>query len=153
MLALCNFRPTRFLLLAYLLFAIGSLSSCKVQLVPSFNAILAQDIVATAKKIDNFYLSMHEVPVNKRQYQLFTNGYVLLEADLNSLLNQNKVRPLNKESTRISEIAVTLWIKYKTEHKTDDTLSDGLIKLNRKTLSDLLYAMQVAEDAKNIPNP
>jgi hypothetical protein len=43
-----------------------------------------------------------------------------------------------------------LWVKYKEEHKEDNELSDGLIKLNRLTFSDLFYAMLVAEKAKEI---
>ena len=38
------------------------------------------------------------------------------------------------------------------EHKKDNTLSNGLIKLNRKTFSDLFFAMQVAEKGKEIVN-
>ena len=73
-----------------------------------------------------------------------------IEVEINSLLNKNKVRPLNENSTRICEITLQLWQKYKEEHKTDNTLSDGLIKLNRQSFSDLFFAMQVAEEGKKI---
>lgn len=136
------------LLLSLLIFSGG----CKVHFIPDYSVALSQDIISTAKKIDNFYLAMQEVNSANRQYEHFTDKYVDIEADLNSLLNQNRIRPLNKESTRISEIALQFWIKYKTEHKSDNKISDGIIKLNRKTFSDLFYAMQVAEEAKNIPN-
>ena len=129
---------------------------CKVHFIPDYSAALSQDIVNTAKKVDNFYLTMQEVPAAKRQYDSFSEKYVDIETDLNSLLNRNRVRPLNKELTRITEIALQLWGKYKTEHKTDNALSDGLITLNRKTFNDLFYTMQVAEEAKNfksVPNP
>ena len=69
---------------------------------------------------------------------------------LGSLLNQNKIKPLNQNSTRIVEITLELWQKYKEEHRSDNTLSNGLIKLNRKTFSDLFYAMQVAEKGKEL---
>jgi len=68
------------------------------------------------------------------------------------LLNKNKIRPLNENSTRICEITIQLWQKYKQEHKDDNTLSDGLIKLNNKTFSDIFYAMQVAEKGKELVN-
>jgi len=85
-----------------------------------------------------------------RAYDKFSDQYVNIEVELNSLLNKNKVRPLNTHSTRICEITKQLWVKYKEEHKTDNTLNDGLIKLNQLTFSDLFYAMQVAEKAKDI---
>jgi len=70
--------------------------------------------------------------------------------ELNSLLNKNRIRPLNEHSTRICEITMQLWQKYKEEHKTDNTLNNGLIQLNRSTFDDLFFAMQVAEKAKDI---
>ena len=78
--------------------------------------------------------------------------YVDIEVELNALLNKNRVRPLNAHSTRICEITLQLWQKYKEEHKTDNTLSDGLIKLNRMTLANLFLAMQVAERGKDLVN-
>lgn len=128
-------------------------SSCKVQLIPDFNAALSQEINTTAKKVDNFYLTMLETPAASRRFSSFTDKYIDVEVDLNSLLTQNRIRPLNQQSTRVTEIALQLWTKYKEEHKKDNALSDGLVKLNRKTLADLFYAMRVAEEAKNIPNP
>ncbi|MCK5170786.1 MAG: hypothetical protein KAQ75_12990, partial [Bacteroidales bacterium] len=65
---------------------------------------------------------------------------------------KNKVRPLNENSTRICEITLELWQKYKEEHRSDQTLSNGLIQLNRKTFSDLFFAMQVAEKGKETVN-
>lgn len=128
-------------------------ASCKVQLVANYDAELSNEINTTAKKIDNFYLSMQEIPAANRQYANFSNSYVDIEVDLNSLVTKNRVRPLNTESTRIAEITLQLWEKYKTEHKTDNTLSDGLIRLNKKTFSDMFYAMQVAEEGKRVSKP
>ncbi len=94
---------------------------------------------------------MLDVPLTDRMYSFFSPKYIDIEVDLNSILTKNKVRPLNKESTRIAEIALQLWEKYKQEHKTDNTLSDGLIRLNKKTFHDMFYAMQVAEEGKRVP--
>lgn len=89
---------------------------------------------------------------NGRNYDKFGEQYVSIEVEINSLLNQNKIRPLNQNSTRICEITLELWQKYKNEHKTDNTLSNGLIRLNQKTFADLFFAMQVAEEGKNLVN-
>ena len=127
--------------------------SCRLTLVPSYDEVIEQQIEVLAKDVDRFYLNMLETTSNEndgRAFELFANSYVDIEVELNSMLNKNKVRPLNENSTRICEITLELWIKYKNEHKTDNNLSDGVIKLNRQTFGDLFYAMQVAEAAKNI---
>lgn len=128
-------------------------STCRVTLVPPHDAIILEQIDETAKAVDRFYLSMLELTKNTnggREYLLFASQYVEIEVELNSLLNKNKIRPLNENTVRICEITLELWTKYKEEHKTDNELSDGLIKLNQKTFADLFYAMQVAEKAKDI---
>lgn len=130
-----------------------ALNSCKVTFIPSYDADISKQIENVTKEVDKFYLSMLEITSasnNGRVFSNFAEQYVNIEVELNSLLNKNKIRPLNENSTRICEITVELWIKYKEEHKRDNTLSDGLIKLNRKTFSDLFFAMQVAEKGKEI---
>ena len=147
-----TFRLIQISLLAFLLV----FASCKVQLVSNYDVELSNEINSTAKKVDNFYLTMQEIPADKRQFANFSSSYIDIEVDLNSLVTKNRVRPLNAESTRIAEITLKLWEKYKEEHKMDNTLSNGLIRLNKKTFSDMFYAMQVAEEGKkvsNSPNP
>lgn len=129
------------------------LASCRVAFIPNYNATISKNIETTAKQVDKFYLTMLEKTTEEnggRNYDKFTEEYVEIEVEINFILNQNKVRPLNKNSTRICEITLELWQKYKKEHKTDNTLSNGLIRLNRKSFSDLFYAMQVAEEGKKI---
>lgn len=129
------------------------ISGCRVTLLPPYDEQLADQIEETAKEIDLFYLDIEETTVNEdgqRAYSNFARQYAGIEADLNSLLYKNKVRPLNENSTKICEITLQLWKKYKAEHKEDDNISDGVIQLNRMTFNDLFYAMRVAEQAKNM---
>lgn len=130
-------------------------SSCRVQLLPDYSAELSKQVDNTAKMVDEFYISMREkskVLANQRAYNNYVDQYVEIEVELNSLLIKNRVRPLNQNTVRICEIALQLWNKYRDEHKKDNTLSDGLIRLNQKSMSDFFYAMQVAEQAKKIIN-
>ena len=130
-------------------------NSCSVTFLPSYDASIAEQIEKTTRQVDKFYLTMLETTTeedNGRIYEKFAMQYVDIEVELYSLLNQNKVRPLNENSTRICEITLELWQKYKEEHKTDNTLSNGLIKLNMQTFSDLFFAMQVAEKGKELAN-
>ena len=141
------------LLLMVLLIATFAMYGCRVTFVPEYDAALAADIEETSREVDKFYLTMLEMTSaedNSRAYKEFAPWYVNIEVMLNSLLNQNKIKPLNQNSTRIAEITLELWQKYKEEHRSDNTLSNGLIKLNRKTFSDLFYAMQVAEKGKEL---
>ena len=143
--------------LSVVVLSVLALNSCKVTFLPGYDARIAQQIENTSKAIDKFYLSMLDTTSAEkggRAFAKFSEQYVNIEVELNSLLNKNKVRPLNENSTRICEITLQLWMKYKEEHKKDNTLSDGLIKLNRKTFGDLFYAMQVAEKGKAmVSNP
>lgn len=146
-----NTAGIRLLLFANLFFLI----SCRVTFLPAYDAELSKEIVNTAKLVDKFYLQMLETTEEAsrgRSYDKFANKYIEIEVEINALLIRNKIRPLNENSTRICEITLELWQKYKDEHKTDNTLSDGLIRLNHKTFADLFYAMQVAEEGKNLIN-
>jgi hypothetical protein len=152
-----KFQSKRILSSVVIIFSVLALSSCRVTFIPSYDANTATQIDNTAKEVDKFYLSMLETTSTEnegRAFNKFSEQYVSIEVELNSLLNKNKMRPLNENSTRICEITIQLWLKYKEEHKTDNTLSDGLIKLNQKTFNDLFFAMQVAEKGKElVSNP
>lgn len=148
-------QPQQLQILVFVILSVFAFNSCRVTLLPSYDASIAEQIEKTTKQADKFYLTMLETTTeenNGRSFDKFVNQYVDIEVELYSLLNQNKVRPLNENSTRICEITLELWQKYKEEHKTDNTLSNGLIKLNRQVFSDLFFAMQVAEKGKDIIN-
>lgn len=148
-------QERRLLFIFVIILCIAVCNACRVTLIPSFDANISQQIENTAKAIDKFYLLMlgtTKAENGGRDFSKFSAQYVDIEVELNSLLNKNKIRPLNENSTRICEITIQLWLKYKEEHKNDNTLSDGLIKLNNKTFSDLFYAMQVAEKGKAMVN-
>lgn len=147
-------RPKAHILL---FFTLVILNSCKVTFIPSYDANISEQIDNTAKGVDLFYLSMLENTTQEndgRSFIKFSEKYVEMEVELNSLLNRNKIRPLNENSIRICEITLELWQKYKGVHKEDDTLSNGEIIYNRKIFNDLFYAMQVAEKGKElVKNP
>lgn len=149
-----NLRPLVFVMT---LISLMTITSCRVSLIANYDASMMEQINETAKEVDRFYLNMLETTSNsngQRAYPFFAEKYVDFEVELNSLLNQNRIRPLNENSVRICEITLQLWVKYKEEHKEDNSISDGMIKLNRQTFSDMFYAMQVAEKAKEmITNP
>lgn len=124
-------------------------TSCRVTLLPPRDSELVSQINLTSKAVDKLYLTLLETKDSTgRSYTNFAEQYINIEVELTSLYNKNKVRPLNKNSTRICEITLQMWQKYKEEHKAKNYLSDAIIQLNRQSFSDLFYAMQVAEEAK-----
>ena len=148
-------KTRRILTILIIIFSISALNSCRVNLLPSYNATISEQIDHTAKEVDKFYLSMLEtttVENEGRAFNKFSEKYVEIEVELNSLLNKNKIRPLNKNSTRICEITLQFWVKYKEEHKAKNTLKDGLILLNRKKFNDLFFAMRVADEGIKLAN-
>lgn len=152
---LIKIQARRFITIFVIILSMAAIQACRVQFIPAYDAKIAEQIDVTSKAVDKFYLTMLATSTAEnegRAFTKFSEQYVDIEVELNSLLNKNKIRPLNENSTRICEITIQLWQKYKQEHKDDNTLSDGLIKLNNKTFSDLFYAMQVAEKGKALVN-
>lgn len=142
-------------LLAMSVLVLLTFNSCKVSFVPNFDAALLEQIESTAKSVDKFYLQILEsgkIDTNNRKFDKYIEQYIEIEVEIKSLLNKNKIKPLNNSSVRICEITLELWIKYKEEHRKDRLLSDGVIKLNRKTFDDLFFAIQVAEKGKELAN-
>ncbi len=129
--------------------------SCKVQFVPEYNAEISKQIDTSAKMVDKLYLEMLETTMpEQREFAKYAKEYVAVEVELNSLLNKNKIRPLNEHSTKICEITLKKWIKYKQEHKneyeTSGSYPNGNIKINRVYMRDFFNAMIIAENAKKI---
>ena len=127
------------------------LTSCNFALLPPYSREVSAQIENTAKSVDRFYLNMLEktdTTNTGRAYSNYANGYIDIEVELNSLYNKNRIRPLNKASTRNCEIALQRWREYKEEHKEKNTISNGLIAYKRQYMSDLFYTIQISEEFK-----
>ena len=124
---------------------------CKVSLISNYDAAIATQIENTLKMVDQFYLTMKETTAEAndgRAYQHFVNQYIAIEIELQSLVDKNKVRPLNKNSTAIAENVLEQFIKYKDQHKADNTIKDANIILNRMYMHDQLVRLQMGESFK-----
>lgn len=127
-----------------------ALNGCTVKFVSDFDAATYEEILSISKKVDKFYGDLLEEDESKRSYDKYSDQYVELETDLRSLVVRNKSRPLNKESTKISESILKLWIKYKTNHKSKNTYKTGVAKLDRKRFVRLFVSAASAEIAKKL---
>lgn len=130
---------------AFLAFALAA-GGC-VKLVADYDSATYEEIIRVAKEVDKFYGALLDRPEKDRAYKDYSGKYVDLEATIRSLYTRNLTRPLNKESTRISEIILDLWIKYKDRHKASDTYTSGNAKLDRKRFQHLFVSAANAEAA------
>ncbi|MBU1368414.1 MAG: hypothetical protein KJ578_13750 [Bacteroidetes bacterium] len=138
----------RVFLPALILTTIFLLTSCRVQLLPAYDAKQVELIEQTSRECDLLYILMLES--DDRQYEKWMEPYAEIEANLGLLLLKSANKPLNKHSVRIAEITLEIWQKYKTQHKQNAPLSDATITLNRMYMADLFNAMLVAEKAKEL---
>ena len=144
-----------YLSFSLIVITVAFLASCRVTLVAPYDSRVSQKIEDIAQKVDKFYLTMLETTHdenNEREYSKFVDDYIDVEVELNSLLNMNRIRPLNKESTKNCQIAVDTWVKYKEKHKENNTISNIDIELNRDFLRDLFTVIQIGEEVKKNAN-
>lgn len=124
------------------------ITGCSSRFIATYDIKTEEAIFKSAKLIDQFYGTLLETPENQREYAKFSDIYVSIEAELNSLVLRNKVRTLNEDSIEISERILKLWQKHKERHKKKDTYSSGNAKLDRKRFERMFaYALR-AEGAK-----
>lgn len=146
----CRKYISRLLLIFIIMLAALSLGGCMVKLVADYDSATFEEILRDGKKVDRFYGDLLETVENARPYRNYADNYVEIETDLRSLYLRNKARALNAESTRISEIILQLWVKYKEAHSAKDGYSNGMAKLDRAKFTRLFLAAADAEAAKKL---
>lgn len=127
-----------------------ALSGCAIRLVADYDSGTFDEVLKAEKEVDLFYGNLLETPQKERSYSRYAGQYVSIETDLRLLVTRNKSRPLNQESTSISETILKLWVKYKEKHQADNGYSDGNAKLDRARFTRLFRAAASAEEAKKL---
>jgi len=125
-----------------------SISGCAVHFVADYDPKVKEEIVQLSKKVDLFWGKLLETEVKKRKYEKFKEQYIKIETDLRGLVMINKIRALNKSSTRQANILLELWIDDKDTHKKDNTFSDLIIKRHREGYERIFTAMARGEAVK-----
>jgi hypothetical protein len=142
-----NYKNLRF---SIILFCVLCSVSCTVRYVPEYNAVLSDEIIRVAKKVDYFYANLQNTSDSLRTFDKSIEHYTEIDVDLNSILMRNKIRPLNSESAKIAENIVSLWTKYKNSHKKNNTYKDAQLVLHRQRMGRMFSAMFDAEEAKKM---
>ena len=136
--------------LFFIVLTIFILAGCSVKFVADYDSKTYEEILRVGKDIDKFYGALLEQDNKDRSYKKYSDQYVALESELRSLFIRNKSRPLNDESTQISESILKLWIKYKNKHKDKATYTTGNAKLDRNRFVRLFISAASAEAAKSL---
>ena len=141
------------IVLSALIFTTLLFSACKVLFVPKYDDKIAEQIEYVTKSVDRLYLTMLETSTEangERAYSKFAEQYIAIEIELQSLLNKNKARTKNEETVKICEETISMFEKYKNEHKKENSISDADIKLNLEYLRGILYPLMISEQAKKM---
>jgi hypothetical protein len=142
---------SRALRVAVWLAAAVALCGCQIKLVADYDQPAFEEVLRVGKRVDQFYGALLERPEDQRPYAQLSSQYVDIESDLRSLVTRNQSRPLNQESTKISETILQLWQKYKAAHQRNNGYKTALASLDRKRFTRLFNAAASAETAKATP--
>ncbi|MCB9165212.1 MAG: hypothetical protein H6590_01225 [Flavobacteriales bacterium] len=123
--------------------------ACRVHLVAQFDLHLLEQTEEASRQVDRFYLTMAAADEELVPYTPYKLGYIDIEVLLRSVLDQNRVRQHNEETTRIAESCLAQWMDYARQHREASTLKKPVIALNRKTMVDHLHVLYVAEKVKS----
>jgi hypothetical protein len=136
-----------------LLLMILSLFSCRVVLVPEYRSDLEDQIISGAKLNDKLYIDLLQSDKQMRQFDLYKEQYAIIAAEINSIQLKNEVRNNNANMLVIIKNLNDAFTKYRDEHKSTNTISDGEIKIDQAYLKAFWKPLLVAETAlKNTRN-
>ena len=131
----------------FLLFAL-ILSSCRVSLVPDYNATIYQKIIATAARNDRLYIDLLQADTTHRAFSQYAKRYAGIETSIQSIYLQYQARANNSAFLPILENIQTLFLKYKEEHKQHTAaLTQAEIKVYQAYTRDYWKPLLIAENA------
>lgn len=131
-----------------LLISILMISSCVFNQVADYDRDTTFRIIKISRRVDIFFITLLEEEPDERLYEKSSSNYIEIEIELRSLIMQNKMRPKNEESIKISEHILQNWLEYKAAHKKNDAYKNSLIDVDWSTIREQFYALAVAEAAK-----
>jgi hypothetical protein len=121
------------------------LFSCRVVLVPEYSSELEAQIVQGAKLNDKLYIDLLNANPDKRSFQLYAGKYAEVESEIHSILLKNETRKKNNDMLVIIRNLDSAFVEYKNQHKSQDRLSDGEIKVNQAFIKAFWKPLLIAE--------
>ncbi len=135
---------TAFFIITELIF----FNSCTVHYVAEFDENIKNEIIRIAAHVERLYADLFESDERDRVYENFKDRYIAIDVDLRTLFLRNKIRPLNAEATKQTEIALELWVEDYEQHKNENTVSNFIINSHRKQFQRIFIAMARCEAVK-----
>lgn len=129
---------------------ISILLSCRVMLVPEYNAKLEEDIAKSAKATDKLYIDMLDAAPAKRVYDNYKERYADIEADINAIRLKNEARNKNDDFLVIIDNLKKGFTEARKYHKDNNTLADGEIIAYQATMAGLWKPLYLAERSLKI---
>ncbi len=96
---------------------------------------------------DKLYLEMIDAPTDKKNYSLYSEKYLDIETEINSILFKNEAREKAKDIIASVKILRDKFVKYKQDHKTRNTLSNPELILYNEDLKAFWAPVLVEEKA------
>ncbi len=129
------------------------LVGCKVKWVPDYDPKLEEQIVTASKATDKFYLDMLEDSLQNRKYEKYSQQYVLISVEMNSIRLKNEARSNNKDFVIMNKNLIDAFEEAKEFHKSHKTLTNGEIKAYRASLAAFWRPLYMAEIGLKINKP
>lgn len=126
------------------LFILVLLIGCRVQFVPEYSATIYDQIVNGAKANDKLYLSMIASGENPIPYSKYSEGYVEIATEINSIRLKNLQREKNGSMLAIIDTLRNNFQRYENEHKGND-ISPGEARVNQAFMQGFWLPLLKAE--------
>ena len=121
--------------------------SCTVQLVPDYDGKVYDSTVAISKLVDSFYIKLLDTKSDQRNYSRFAGDWSSIEAEIGSLLLQQKARSKNEDMIEATTLTLKMWTDNKAAFQDNDQFyrSDGRIKLHKNRFANAFTAIAKGE--------
>ncbi len=121
--------------------------SCTVQLVPDYDEKVYDSTVAVGKQVDSFFIKVLDTKSDQRIYSRFADDWSSIEAEIGSLLLQQKARSKNEDMIEATAKTLKMWTDNKAAFRSDDLFyrNDGRVNLHKSRFADAFTAIAKGE--------
>lgn len=128
-------------------------SSCRVMLIADRDEAFVNRVLETARTVDALFLRMMSADTTQLQYSHYAKEWDEAELQIRQLRLMAEAHPLNTESSQICNLLLETFLKYKTQHRNQNTYPTALLPLHRDRLSEYFVALLSIEKSKEKRKP
>lgn len=138
----------KLLTFSWLLACLAFTSGCAVQLVSPYDEKSMTQMELIDQNIDRFYLVLQTQPEAERTYEKSASDYVDIDVNIRSLERRQAIREKNQDTLTQTQTLAALWKQDMAAHKTNNAVSDFIIKRRMDQYRRLMNALIEGELAK-----